>query len=57
MPSDIPHTPWFIRPEPTKDGQAVIENGTSEGCHIAVAEWHIAEFIVKTVNLANQQPE
>ena len=55
--SDIPHTPWFIRARPTDDGQAVIDNGTSEGSRIAVAEWHIAEFIVKTVNLAHQQPD
>lgn len=57
MQNDIPHTPWFINPSPTKDGQAVIENGTDEGSSIAVCEWHIAEFIVQTVNLANQQPE
>lgn len=50
MLDNIPHMPWFIRPEPTPDGQAVIENGTSEGSRIAVAEWHVAEFIVATVN-------
>jgi hypothetical protein len=55
--ADIPHTPWFIRPRPTDSGLAVIENGTEEGSHIAECEWHIAEFIVKTVNLAHQQPE
>ena len=53
----IPHTPWFIRALPKTDGQAVIENGTEEGSHIAVCEWHIAEFIVKTVNDAHQQPD
>jgi hypothetical protein len=55
--SEIPHTPWFIRERPTDDGQAVIENGTVIGERIAVCEWHIAEFIVQTVNLAHQQPE
>ncbi len=48
--SEIPHTPWFLRTRPTDDGQAVIENGSQEGSLIAVCEWHIAEFIVKTVN-------
>ena len=55
--NQVPNTPWFIRERPTDDGQAVIENGTNEGCHIAVAEWHVAEFIVQTVNLAHQQPD
>lgn len=55
--SDIPHTPWFIRETPMPDGQAVIENGTHEGGRIAVCEWHVAEFIVKTVNQAHQQPD
>jgi len=27
MQDNIPHTPWFIRPEPTPDELAVIENG------------------------------
>ena len=54
---DIPPTPWFIRERPTDDGQAVIENGTDKGSRIAVCEWHVAEFIVQTVNLAHQQPE
>ena len=57
MPKEFPHTPWFIRPTPTDDGQAVIENGTEEGSRIAVCEWNIAEFIVETVNLAHQQPD
>jgi hypothetical protein len=35
----------------------VSDLGINEGSHIAVAEWHIAEFIVQTVNLANQKPE
>lgn len=52
----IPHTPWFIARTPTPDGQAIIENGTEEGGHIAVCEFHVAEFIVKTVNDAHQQP-
>ena len=56
MQDNIPHTPWFIRPEPTPDGQAIIENGTDGGSRIAVAEWHVAEFIVSTVNLAHQAP-
>lgn len=53
-PTNIPHPPWFIRPFPsaTDSGLAVIENGTREGSHIAECEWHIAEFIVKTVNRA-----
>ena len=53
---DIPHTPWFIAATTTPDGQAVIENGTIEGSRIAVCEFHVAEFIVKTVNDAHQQP-
>lgn len=55
--SEIPHTPWFIRRRPTDDGQAVIENGTDAGHRIAVCEYHIAEFIVHTVNTAHQQPD
>jgi hypothetical protein len=51
-PDNIPHPPWFIRPRPTDSGLAIIENGTNEGSHIAECEWHIAEFIVKTVNRA-----
>lgn len=54
---DIPHTPWFVRERPLDNGLMVIENGTSEGGHIAECESHIAEFIVKTVNHAHQQPE
>ena len=50
VPDRIPHTPWFIRERPKDDGLAVIENGTQEGMHIAECEWHIAEFIVQTVN-------
>lgn len=53
----FPHTPWFIRPEPTEDGQAVIENGTEEGRCIAICEWHIAEEIVRSVNYMNQAPD
>jgi hypothetical protein len=52
VPNHIPHTPWFIRERPKNDGLAVIENGTHEGNHIAECEWHIAEFIVQTVNKA-----
>lgn len=51
-PPNIPHTPWFLRKRPKDDGLAIIENGTEEGSHIAECEWHIAEFIVKTVNRA-----
>ncbi len=47
---NIPHAPWFVRERPTDAGLSVIENGTEEGHHIAEAEIHIAEFIVKTVN-------
>ncbi len=50
MSEEIPHTPWFIRPEPRTDGQAIIENGTVEGALIAVCEWHVAEAIVKSIN-------
>lgn len=55
--TDIPHAPWFLCPTPTQDGQAIIENGTDEGSHIAVCEWHIAEFIIKTVNEAAKLAE
>ena len=48
--SEIPHPPWFIRPKPRPDGQAIIENGTVEGSLIAVCEWHIAEHIIQAVN-------
>ena len=53
---EFPHTPWFIRPRPTDDGLAVIENGTESGRRIAVCEWHIAEEIVKAMNHFHQQP-
>lgn len=54
---DFPHTPWFIRPEPTDSGMAVIENGTEEGRCIAVCEWHIAEEIVKAINIFHKAPD
>ena len=52
--SEIPHLPWFIRGRPLDNGLAVIENGTYEGAHIAECEWHIAHYIVDTLN--NQCP-
>jgi hypothetical protein len=52
--SEIPHLPWFIRGRPLDNGLAVIENGTYEGAHAAECEWHIAHYIVDTLN--NQCP-
>ena len=52
----IPHTPWHIAERPTDSGLSIIQNGTEDGVCIAMCEHHIAEFIIKTVNDAHQQP-
>ena len=51
LPSGIPHTPWFIQTlESTAKGESVVRNGT--GVCILIADYSIAEFVVKTINKA-----